>query len=66
MPDVHDFPGHIACDSASNSELVVPVIVGERLLGVFDLDSPRTARFDAADARGVESLVACSWPPSRR
>lgn len=57
VPDVHAFPGHIACDSASNSELVVPVIAGNRLLGVLDLDSPRLARFDAADARGVESLV---------
>jgi GAF domain-containing protein len=58
VPDVHAFPGHIACDSASNSELVVPVIVEGRLLGVLDLDSPRLGRFDAGDARGVERLVA--------
>jgi GAF domain-containing protein len=55
--DVHAFPGHIACDSASNSELVVPVIDRGRLIGVLDLDSPRLGRFSDADARGVESLV---------
>lgn len=55
--DVHAFPGHIACDSASNSEIVVPVVRGERLLGVLDLDSPVHARFDDADARGLEALV---------
>jgi GAF domain-containing protein len=57
VPDVHEFPGHIACDSASNSEIVVPVIRGGRLLGVLDLDSPVRARFDDADARGLERLV---------
>jgi GAF domain-containing protein len=57
VPDVHEFPGHIACDSASNSEIVVPVIRGGRLLGVLDLDSPVRARFDEADARGLERLV---------
>ena len=57
VPDVHAFPGHIACDSASNSEIVVPLVRGERLLGVLDLDSPVHARFDDADARGLESLV---------
>jgi GAF domain-containing protein len=57
VPDVHAFPGHIACDSASNSEIVVPVIRDGRLLGVLDLDSPLHARFDGADARGLESLV---------
>jgi GAF domain-containing protein len=57
VPDVHAFPGHIACDSASNSEVVVPVIAGDRLVGVLDLDSPRRARFDEADARGLEELV---------
>ncbi len=57
VPDVHAFPGHIACDSASESEIVVPVLVGERLLGVLDLDSPRLARFDDEDARGLEALV---------
>lgn len=57
VPDVHAFPGHIACDSASNSEIVVPIVRGGRLLGVLDLDSPVHARFDDADARGLESLV---------
>ncbi|MFO1394946.1 MAG: GAF domain-containing protein [Steroidobacteraceae bacterium] len=57
VPDVHAFPGHIACDSASNSEVVVPVMDGDRLIGVLDLDSPKHARFDADDARGLEALV---------
>jgi GAF domain-containing protein len=57
VPDVHAFPGHIACDSASNSEVVVPIVKDDRLLGVLDLDSPRLARFDEADARGLEELV---------
>jgi L-methionine (R)-S-oxide reductase len=57
VPDVHEFPGHIACDSASRSEIVVPLLAGERLLGVLDLDSPRIQRFDEADARGLESLA---------
>lgn len=57
VPDVHAFPGHIACDSASNSEVVVPIVRDGRLLGVLDLDSPLRARFDAADARGLEALV---------
>ena len=56
--DVHAFPGHIACDSASNSEVVVPIILNDgRLLGVLDLDSPRPGRFDDEDARGLERLV---------
>ena len=55
--DVHDFPGHIACDNASNSEIVVPLIDGERLIGVLDLDSPTVGRFDADDAAGLEKLV---------
>lgn len=55
--DVHQFPGHIACDSASNSELVVPLADGERLVGVLDLDSPLTGRFDAEDQAGVERMV---------
>jgi len=58
VADVHAFPGHIACDSASNSEVVVPVIAGGRLLGVLDLDSPAHNRFDDEDARGLERLVA--------
>jgi GAF domain-containing protein len=57
VPDVHAFPGHIACDSASNSEIVVPVIRGDRLIGVLDLDSPVHARFDEIDARGLERFV---------
>ena len=57
VQDVHAFPGHIACDSASNSEVVVPVVRGGRLIGVLDLDSPLTGRFDDADARGLEALV---------
>jgi GAF domain-containing protein len=58
VQDVHAFPGHIACDSASNSEVVVPIVLNDgRLLGVLDLDSPRRARFDDEDARGLERLV---------
>jgi L-methionine (R)-S-oxide reductase len=58
VPNVHEFPGHIACDSASNSEIVVPLMKAERLLGVLDLDSPILARFDEADAEGLERLAA--------
>src|SRR5450631_1238477 len=58
VEDVHRFPGHIACDSASNSEVVVPLVRDGRVLGVFDLDSPRTRRFDEEDARALEALVA--------
>ncbi len=57
VPDVHAFPGHIACDSASASELVVPLIIDGEVKAVLDLDSPRLARFDAADAAGCERLV---------
>ena len=57
VPDVHAFPGHIACDSASNSEIVVPIVRDGELLGVLDLDSPVRSRFDDADARGLEALV---------
>lgn len=56
--DVHEFPGHIACDAASNSEIVVPLVAGERLIGVLDLDSPRLARFDADDRAGLEHLAS--------
>ena len=55
--DVHEFPGHIACDSASNSELVVPLIKEGRLIGVLDLDSPSLARFSEADQVGIEALA---------
>jgi L-methionine (R)-S-oxide reductase len=58
VPDVDAFPGHIACDSASRSELVVPLIGMGRLLGVLDLDSPDLARFDAEDQAGCEALAA--------
>lgn len=58
VEDVHAFPGHIACDSASNSELVVPLVKDGRLIGVLDLDSPSTARFSPGDQVGVERLVA--------
>jgi L-methionine (R)-S-oxide reductase len=58
VTDVHAFPGHIACDTASLSELVVPLLRGETLIGVLDLDSPRAARFDAHDQAGCEALVA--------
>lgn len=58
VEDVHAFPGHIACDSASNSELVVPLVKDGRLIGVLDLDSPSTTRFSPDDQVGVERLVA--------
>jgi L-methionine (R)-S-oxide reductase len=58
VPNVHEFPGHIACDSASNSEIVVPLFKASRLIGVLDLDSPVLLRFDQEDARGLESLVS--------
>lgn len=57
VEDVHAFPGHIACDAASRSELVVPLVQGGRLIGVLDLDSPHPARFSAADQAGIEALV---------
>ena len=57
VDNVHEFPGHIACDSASNSEIVVPLIVNDELIGVLDLDSPSLARFDDEDARGLNELA---------
>jgi len=57
VPDVNAFPGHIACDGASRSELVVPVVRAGRVLGVLDLDSPRTGRFSEEDARALEAVV---------
>lgn len=57
VPDVNAFAGHIACDSASRSEIVVPLVRGAELLGVLDIDSPRLQRFDAADAHGLEELA---------
>lgn len=67
VADVHAFPGHIACDAASRSELVVPMLLGEQVLGVLDLDSPRPGRFEDADRAGGEQLVAdliaaTDWP----
>jgi L-methionine (R)-S-oxide reductase len=58
VADVHAFPGHIACDAASASEIVVPVVVNGQVIAVLDLDSPRLARFDSDDAQGLEALVA--------
>jgi L-methionine (R)-S-oxide reductase len=58
VPDVHAFPGHIACDSASNAEIVIPLIKDGKVLGVFDIDSPTLNRFSEEDRAGLESLVA--------
>lgn len=57
VEDVHAFPGHIACDAASRSELVVPLIRGGDVVGVIDLDSPDPARFDTADQAGIEAIA---------
>ncbi|HUQ27459.1 MAG TPA: GAF domain-containing protein [Usitatibacter sp.] len=57
VPDVNLFPGHIACDSASRSEIVVPLVRFDRVIGVLDLDSPSAGRFDEQDARGLEALA---------
>ena len=70
VPDVHEFPGHIACDPQSKAEIVVPLLTDGRLVGVLDLDSPRLGRFDEGDAAGLEAiaqtLIAASdvWQPS--
>jgi GAF domain-containing protein len=58
VADVHAFPGHIACDAASRSELVVPLLHGETLVGVIDLDSPLPGRFDTDDQAGIEAVAA--------
>ena len=58
VADVDAFPGHIPCDSASRSELVVPLYRGDELIGVFDLDSPELDRFDEDDQRGLERIAA--------
>ena len=60
--DVHAFPGHIACDAASQSELVVPILFQGRMIAVLDLDSPRPARFDEQDQRGFEAICALIAP----
>jgi len=57
VPDVHAFPGHIACDSASRSEIVIPLIKNDQLLGVMDIDAPVAARFDQLDAEGLQSFT---------
>jgi GAF domain-containing protein len=67
VDNVHEFPGHIACDTASNSEIVIPIRDGERIVGVLDIDSPVPARFDSEDQEGLEGIVrilerACVWP----
>ena len=62
VEDVHAFPGHIACDAASASEIVVPVIADGRVVAVLDLDSPIAARFDQADRIGLEALIARIGP----
>lgn len=56
VEDVHAFPGHIVCDADSRSELVVPLIVNDELVGVLDIDSPSKARFDADDQAGIEAI----------
>ena len=58
VPDVHEFPGHIACDSVSRSEIVVPIFAGEKVAAVLDIDSPVIGRFSDADRVGLEVLVA--------
>ncbi|MGA7676379.1 MAG: GAF domain-containing protein [Rhizomicrobium sp.] len=65
VPDVHRFPGHIACDAASNSELVAPFLAEDRVLGVLDLDSPLFGRFDEDDAAGIEVLARLLVEASR-
>ena len=57
VPNVHKFPGHIACDGASNSEIVLPIYVGGALFGVLDIDSPIFDRFDENDRTGLEGIV---------
>ena len=57
VKNVHEFPGHIACDGASNSEIVLPVYAGGKIWGVLDIDSPLLERFDEEDARGLQKIV---------
>ncbi|SDG24750.1 GAF domain-containing protein [Paraburkholderia phenazinium] len=69
--DVHEFPGHIACDSASQSEIVVPLVAADgSLIGVWDVDSPLVARFDDEDAKGMEALcrvfIELAWAPASK
>lgn len=58
VPDVHQFDGHIACDSASNSEMVIPMFLGQKIIGVLDIDSPQFHRFDDFDREQMEKIVA--------
>lgn len=58
VDNVHEFPGHIACDSASNAEIVIPLIVDGSVVGVLDIDSPKLSRFDDGDRLGLEAMVA--------
>jgi L-methionine (R)-S-oxide reductase len=58
VADVHAFPDHIACDSASASEIVIPVLKDDRLIGVFDIDSPKLERFSDEDRAGLEAMLA--------
>ena len=62
VPDVNAFPGHIACDAASRSEIVVPIVAGATLVGVLDVDAPETDRFDDEDRAGLEAFVAALVP----
>ena len=57
VKDVHEFPGHIACDTASNSEIVLPIYIGDQIFGVLDIDSPSLARFDEEDKIGLQEFV---------
>ena len=66
VKDVHEFPGHIACDSASRSEIVIPMMLKDKIIGVLDIDSPSVARFDEVDAKNLEEIVqlileGCAW-----
>ena len=66
VTDVHEFKGHIACDSVSRSEIVIPIRFGDQLVGVLDIDSPSIGRFDTVDQEGLEALVhlleiGCDW-----
>jgi L-methionine (R)-S-oxide reductase len=58
VPNVHEFPGHIACDAGSNSEIVIPLLKADRLIGVLDLDSPLLNRFDEVDSQALQSITA--------
>lgn len=68
VDDVHAFPGHIACDPDSRSELVVPLMVNDELIGVLDIDSPSLARFSESDQRGIEAICKtfCRLQESRK